>query len=304
MAVMVYIQALFSYKNLVHAIAGGLGNAFAIALCYPLECARTRLQVDDKLKAKYSVAVICDVFKEEGISGVYRGLSSLALSLFMSSFVYFFIFHGLKTSLTLFNEEQRVMMDLIFGSLAGAAVVFVTNPLWVINTRLKLEGAKLRTSKYKELKHPKYEGIIDCLKKIVLHEGLLQLWSGTLASLMLISNPAIQFMLYEFLKRLTQAVLHTTVLNGTYYFLFGALSKTVATIVTYPLQVIQTRIRAGYTGKSVIYVNDVTLSWHSFISLYRGLESKLSQTVLTAALMLLTYEKISLFVFMLMGLQQ
>ncbi|KAK2169855.1 hypothetical protein LSH36_6g02030 [Paralvinella palmiformis] len=304
MMLLVYIQALFSYRNLVHAIAGGLGNAFAISVCYPLECARTRLQVDDKLKAKYSLGVIFDVFQEEGIVGVYRGLSSLALSLFSSSFVYFFIFHGLKTSLTLFNKEQQVTMDLIFGSLAGAAVVLVTNPLWVINTRLKLEGAKLRTSKYKELKHPKYDGIIDCLKKIILHEGLLQLWSGTLTSLMLISNPAIQFMMYELLKRFTQTILDTAVLNGTYYFLFGAFSKTIATFVTYPLQVVQTRIRAGYTGKSVISVKDISLSWQGFSSLYRGLESKLSQTVLTAALTLLTYEKITLFVFSLMGLQQ
>ena len=41
----------------------------------------------------------------------------------------------------------------------------------------------------------------DCLYKICKYEGIKTLWSGTSASLLLVSNPAIQFMVYETLKR-------------------------------------------------------------------------------------------------------
>lgn len=40
-----------------------------------------------------------------------------------------------------------------------------------------------------------------------------------------------------------------------------------------------------------------------FLGLYRGMEAKLVQTVLTAALMFLCYEKIAAFIFRIMGLQ-
>ena len=41
----------------------------------------------------------------------------------------------------------------------------------------------------------------DCLYNISKYEGVKTLWSGTSASLLLVSNPAIQFMVYEALKR-------------------------------------------------------------------------------------------------------
>lgn len=42
----------------------------------------------------------------------------------------------------------------------GVVNVLVTTPLWVVNTRLKLQGAKFQTKKFKEAKIPKYKGII------------------------------------------------------------------------------------------------------------------------------------------------
>ena len=53
--------------------------------------------------------------------------------------------------------------------------------------------------------------ITDCIRKIVKYEGWRQLWSGTKASLWLVSNPAVQFMVYEFLKRNLQLYLNSPV---------------------------------------------------------------------------------------------
>lgn len=47
----------------------------------------------------------------------------------------------------------------------------------------------------------------DCFRKIVRQEGTMALWTGTLPSLLLVSNPAIQFIGYESLKRNLQFLL-------------------------------------------------------------------------------------------------
>jgi len=43
--------------------------------------------------------------------------------------------------------------------------------------------------------------IADCLRYVARRDGLLACWNGLLPSLILVFNPAINFMIYEALKR-------------------------------------------------------------------------------------------------------
>ncbi|KAL5018703.1 hypothetical protein ScPMuIL_004425 [Solemya velum] len=94
-------------------------------------------------------------------------------------------------------------------------------------------------------------------------------------------------------------------LSGVLYFLIGAAAKTAATIVTYPLQVLQSRLRAGYSkidrSKGLVQMLLDLVRSQGMQVLYKGMEAKLLQTVVTAAMMFLTYEKIAAFIFHLMG---
>lgn len=45
---------------------------------------------------------------------------------------------------------------------------------------------------------------VDGLVRVAREEGVEGLWSSLVASLMLVSNPSIQFMIYESLKRIFQ----------------------------------------------------------------------------------------------------
>lgn len=62
-------------------------------------------------------------------------------------------------------------------------------------------------------------------------------------SLMLVMNPAIQFMTYEAVKRKVLASLHGVQPPAWTFFVIGAIAKAVATILTYPLQLVQTKLR-------------------------------------------------------------
>lgn len=204
---------------------------------------------------------------DEGIESLYRGLSPVLQSLSISNFVYFYTFHALKRTAV----KSSAIQDLMFGIVAGSINVILTSPLWVVNTRMKLDK-----DSYKSL----FGGLVELSQK----EGAKGLWSGTIPSLLLVSNPAIQFMVYESLKR----NLMTKGSFDTYTaFLVAALAKAVATTVTYPLQLIQSRLRAGTNMKPL--VKDVKANP---LLLFRGLEAKLLQTVMTAALMFLIYEKL------------
>lgn len=288
---------LFSYKTLVHAVAGSTGSVVAMTAFYPLDTVRSRLQLEDR-EAKNTLTVIQELVKEEGLETLYRGIFPVLKSLWTSNFVYFYTFHGLKL-LNRDKEAQNAVRDLLLASIAGIVNVFTTTPLWVVNTRLKMAGLR---------NHDKvnYKGLIDGLIKIKKEEGLPALWSGTLASLILVSNPAIQFMIYEAVKRQLEILYPGRQFGAGAYFLVGAFSKAVATIMTYPIQLLQTKLRHGHNYSDLshdvgmkqlaIYI----LKKHGFHGLFKGMEAKILQTILTAALMFATYEKIASFVFRLM----
>jgi len=89
------------------------------------------------------------------------------------------------------------------------------------------------------------------LVKMAQQEGVTSLWNGTIPSLILVSNPAIQFMTYEAIKRRLHALCDKQHLSGLVYFFVGAVAKAVATVLTYPLQLVQTKLRVRDCHSSV-----------------------------------------------------
>ncbi|XP_016533863.1 peroxisomal membrane protein PMP34 isoform X2 [Poecilia formosa] len=188
---------VFSYESLVHAVSGAVGSVTAMTVFFPLDTARLRLQVDENRKAKSTPAILADIVKEEGLLAPYRGWFPVICSLCCSNFVYFYCFHWMKAS-WLKSRQSTPSTDLIVGIVAGVINVLLTTPLWVVNTRLKLQGSKFHNS---DIRPTNYSGILDAFKQIVRKEGVGALWNGTFPSLLLVLNPAIQFMVYEGLKR-------------------------------------------------------------------------------------------------------
>jgi len=169
-----------------------------------------------------------------------------------------------------------------------------------------MQGVKLAKGDTSLRKYPKYNGIFDGLVKISTTEGPATLWAGTLPSLLLVSNPSIQFMIYEALKRRVQELLRTNTLSSGTIFAIGACSKSISTVITYPLQLVQSKSRYGsddVRGKRIIEILKMIIEKNGVNGLYKGLEAKLLQTVLTTALMYLCYEKITGFVFAIMQSQ-
>uniref|UniRef100_A0A8C3KPX2 Solute carrier family 25 member 17 n=1 Tax=Calidris pygmaea TaxID=425635 RepID=A0A8C3KPX2_9CHAR len=233
------MSSIASYESLVHAVSGAVGSMTAMTVFFPLDTARLRLQVDEKRKSKTTPAVLLEIIKEEGLLAPYRGWFPVISSLCCSNFVYFYTFNSLK-ALWVKGQHSTTGKDLVLGVVAGVVNVLLTTPLWVVNTRLKLQGAKFRNE---DIVPTNYKGIIDAFHQIIRDEGVLALWNGTFPSLLLVFNPAIQFMFYEGSKRkLLKKQLQLTSLDA---FVIGAIAKAVATTLTYPLQTVQSILRFG-----------------------------------------------------------
>ncbi|XP_012237402.1 peroxisomal membrane protein PMP34 isoform X2 [Bombus impatiens] len=288
-------RSIFSYETLVHAISGAAGGVVAMTIFFPLDTVRSRLQLEEDRESKSTLATIRDLAAKEGPATLYRGMVPVLQSLCVSNFVYFYTFHGLKMLRA--SKNQSAGNDLLVASIAGVINVLTTTPLWVVNTRLKMRGID-NTQERNNLYNTLYDGLIYIWK----YEGLKKLWAGTVPSLMLVMNPAIQFMTYETIKRKVLASLHGVPPAWT-FFVIGAIAKAVATILTYPLQLVQTKLRHGHKYPNLppnagsLEILFYILKKQGIGGLYKGMEAKLLQTILTAALMFLSYEKISRLVF-------
>uniref|UniRef100_A0A4W6DI13 Solute carrier family 25 member 17 n=1 Tax=Lates calcarifer TaxID=8187 RepID=A0A4W6DI13_LATCA len=276
---------LLSYETLVHAVAGAMGSVTAMTVFFPLDTAKSRLQVDEKRKRP--VISPC--------TGWFPVISSLCCS----NFVYFYTFNSLKKLMASGPGKSRPGKDLLMGVVAGVVNVVLTTPMWVVNTRLKLQGVKFRNE---DLQQTHYKGIFDAFSQIIANEGVGTLWNGTLPSLILVLNPAVQFMFYEAMKR--KAGKGGRKISSAEIFLIGAIAKAIATTATYPLQTVQAILRFGqYRGdgkggvigslSNIFSLLMDRIKRNGVLGLYKGLEAKLLQTVLTAALMFVVYEKIT-----------
>ena len=297
-------------SSVIHAIGGAFGSVISITCLFPLETARTRLQVTKSKDKETFIRLIHSIYQNEGgFRALYRGWLSTVISLFLTNFVYFYVFNASRKII-----PTTVHGDFLCGIIAGIFAVLITNPFWVINTRLKLQGVNLSSDNSqnlessdephqgKEKKGRKYRGSFHCAYCIWKEEHISVFWAGTQSSLLLVANPAIQFTCYEAIKKFTFSTPDTqiNILNlspSVVHFLNGAISKFAATLMTYPLQVLQTRTRAGcqsekIEGKNLIRQMIFIAKNDGIPGLFKGFNSKITQTCLNAAIMFFIYEKV------------
>lgn len=146
---------------------------------------------------------------------------------------------------------------------------------------------------------------------LVAQEGLAGVYSGVGPALALVSSPAIQFASYEWMRsilvRARSAGIGTNgpaaaalLLTSADYFLLGAVSKILATLLTYPIQTLKSQLqmdhspyaRMGAVAAVVQCIRDMARSEEGLSSFYRGLKAKILQTGLTSAFLFVFRERI------------
>uniref|UniRef100_A0A7I4EMV7 Uncharacterized protein n=2 Tax=Physcomitrium patens TaxID=3218 RepID=A0A7I4EMV7_PHYPA len=148
-------------------------------------------------------------------------------------------------------------------------------------------------------------GARDTVKDLYKEAGLLGFWKGVLPTLIMVSNPSIQFMIYEtLLKKLTEKRPRNEnglkPLAATEVFLLGAVAKLGATVVTYPLSVVKSRLQAKQDGgghASLQYAGTLDaitkmVRFEGLAGFYKGMSTKIVQSVVAAAILFMIKEEL------------
>lgn len=132
---------------------------------------------------------------------------------------------------------------------AGVLNVTVTNPLWVVKTRLMTQSMPAQYRMHCN-QTTNYKGTADALATIMRTEGLRGLYSGLTPSLVGIAHVGIQFPLYEELKGRAAKVrgCKPERLAPSDLIVLSSAAKMVASTATYPHEVIRSQMHVSKAG--------------------------------------------------------
>jgi solute carrier family 25 (peroxisomal adenine nucleotide transporter), member 17 len=326
---------LFSEKSLIQALSAAFGSIASGTLFYPLNIVRLTLQVRSRREegAEDSVVqVLMGIVRRQGVAGLFRGWSANTFTVAVSSFLYFYLHNALKIVYSRrrggVDAYLSPLVHICIASVAAAVNVLLTTPLWVATTKLSIQTAnepalpnQVITGGFLKDKNPQdvspdsvlpppdttcQRSLFTTLQGIYIAGGLNALWAGVVPSLCLISNPAIQTVTYEKLLAYWEqhGILGNHISTPIEIFIIAAFAKAVATVVTYPLQVIQSNLQVGEDkpfkeGSSSPHLRAIVeriLHERGIGGLFAGLGAKMWQTVLNSAFMFMTYETLQRFI--------
>lgn len=249
--------------NVAHALAGAGGGVLSMALTYPLITLSTRAQVESKRAETAFLAAVQKIVAREGVSGLYSGLSSALFGISVTNFVYYYwyewtraFFEAAAAKAGRASKKLTTIESMIAGAIAGSATVILTNPIWVVNTRMttrKADADADTTSigyddslpKPASTKPQKRPTTIGTLLTLLRTEGPLALFAGVVPALVLVINPILQYTLFEQMKNTVEKKRRIT---PTIAFFLGALGKLFATSVTYPYITVKSQMHVAGKG--------------------------------------------------------
>lgn len=191
--------------------------------------------------------------------------------------------------------------------IAGSITTTLSNPIWTVQA---YQSVASKNAAPGENVKP---SALQAFNTIVKQDGLKGLWRGLGPALILVINPVIQYTTFERMVSLLLTYRAKRVgvtpagaparmatrssLTDFDLFLLGALSKLVATGVTYPYLVVKSRLQvASHKYKSSVTAVLSILKTEGLAGLYAGLGPKLLQSALTAAFMFVAQRRIFEFV--------
>lgn len=169
----------------------GAGVCEAVLAVTPMETIKVKF-INDQRSAKplYRGFVhgITTIVRNEGLSGVYKGLSATIIKQGSNQAIRFYVMETCRDMYKGDDPKRPVPKLLVgaFGVVAGAASVFGNTPVDVVKTRMQ------------GLEAHKYKSTADCAMKIWRQEGVAAFYKGTVPRLGRVClDVGITFMIYD-----------------------------------------------------------------------------------------------------------
>jgi adenine nucleotide transporter 17 len=206
------------------------------------------------------------IVAQEGIAGLYSGLSSSLLGISFTNFVYYYwyewtraFFEAAAERAGRASKKLTTLETIIAGAIAGSATVIATNPIWVINTRMTTrrhsDGSSPDDGGEAGLPGPRGTAprkagpptTLGTLLSLLRNEGPQALFAGLGPALVLVANPILQYTVFEQLKNALER--RGRRVTPTTAFFLGALGKLFATSITYPYITVKSQMHVAGHGR-------------------------------------------------------
>lgn len=179
-------------------IAGALAGAGTTSILHPLDLLKVRFQVDTSMaKSSQNFLTFRHLVHLAKTRGLYQGFQANLIANVSTWGTYFFIYDTLKHRIQGAHKSSNFFLNSLgyFGAsgTAGIVTICITNPLWVVKTRMCLQSPQDPL---------KYRNVPDALYRIAKQEGIKGLYRGLLPGLFGTTHGAVQFTVYEALKKM------------------------------------------------------------------------------------------------------
>ncbi|CAO3572507.1 unnamed protein product [Mortierella alpina] len=310
----------------VHFLAGGTGGMAGALVTSPLDVVKTRLQSSlyhsaANLSAataprtgiasvaghiKDTCLLLGHIYSKEGPRALYKGLGPNLVGVIPARAINFATYgNGKRFYTELNNGKETALVHLSAATTAGVVTATLTNPIWLVKTRMQLQVEGVR----------QYRNSVDCIVQILKSEGIRGMYRGLSASYLGVAEGTIQWVIYEKFKTTLAERRRLASLNNPHatrgYVVGGkdieewveflgaaGAAKFIASAITYPHEVLRTRLRqvpvgnepAKYTGLKQTF--QLILKEEGVAALYGGLTAHMMRVVPNAAIMFFCYEAI------------
>ncbi|KAI5310667.1 hypothetical protein KEM55_003790 [Ascosphaera atra] len=264
--------------HVTETVAGLTAGTISTLALHPLDLVKTRLQGN--------------------LAGFYRGLTPNLIGNSVSWGLYFFWYDQIKDYLRTVRGTSSGLGSMDYFIASGASGVItssLTNPIWVIKTRMLSSGANAPGA---------YASFVSGIRSIYRAEGIVGFYRGFVPALFGVSHGALQFMAYERLKHFRSQMTHsnaskqtknsgTRILDNVDYLLSSSLSKIFAGCITYPYQVLRSRLQMYDAEKTYRGLIDAVIQiWKKehIRGFYKGLVPNLVRVLPNTCVTFLVYE--------------
>lgn len=200
----------------------------------------------------------------------------------MTNFVYYYWYEWTRAAFEKAAEKAgraskklTTVEAIIAGAIAGSATVLLTNPIWVINTRMTARRNEADEQGLPGGEKPKKsKSTIQTLLDLLRNEGPSALFAGVLPALVLVINPILQYTIFEQLKNVLERRRRVTPKDAFY---LGAIGKILATSITYPYITVKSRMHVASKNDPRQTLNGSLkkiINEEGYKGLYKGMTQK------------------------------
>ncbi|KAJ5663747.1 hypothetical protein N7507_004478 [Penicillium longicatenatum] len=295
-------------SSFVETVAGFTAGVVSTLCLHPLDLVKTRLQVDRNATSRLgtSLYIVRDISRYEGgFAAFYRGLAPNLIGNSTSWALYFLFYGSLKNGISIYrgNSWALTSFDYFLASgTAGALTSLLTNPIWVIKTRMLSTGSQSPGA---------YASFTSGIRHIYRTEGIPGFYRGLVPALFGVSHGALQFMAYDRLKVLRSHPPQkfpplsedpenkARKLDNVDFLALSSLSKLFAGCATYPYQVIRSRLQTYEAHLLYRGATDAIMQvWarEGISGFYKGLGPNLLRVLPSTWVTFLVYENMKILV--------